>query len=146
MTTVKYQANIETPTTHTGYLVDNTKSVPMDPNNRDYQEVQVWIGEGNTPEDAYTQVEVGEYNTQTGVLGKYDEINSSTIIFNTVEYNSGTTDQNIFTTNIAKLNDLAPGTTLIHYTSSNIKTYLDIDEFKELLNLASVQRESILDS
>ena len=59
--TVKYQANIETPTTYTGYLVNGTMNVPLDPENGHYQMVQAWINEGNTPEPAYTQEELDEY-------------------------------------------------------------------------------------
>ncbi len=59
--TVKYQADIETPTTYTGYLVNDTKNVPMSQRNRDYREVQEWIAEGNIPEDAYTSQELTDY-------------------------------------------------------------------------------------
>ena len=34
-----------------GYFVNGTMSVPLDENNTDYQEVQKWIAEGNTPEE-----------------------------------------------------------------------------------------------
>ena len=38
--------------TLTGYFVNGTMSVPLDPANTDYQAVQEWIAEGNTPEEA----------------------------------------------------------------------------------------------
>lgn len=60
--TVKYRAEIETPTTYTGYLVDGKKSVPMAEGNRDYKAVQVWIAKGNIPEPAYTQQELDNAN------------------------------------------------------------------------------------
>ncbi len=59
--TVKNQAGIDNPTVLTGYLVDGNMSVPLDDGNRHYQEVQVWIAEGNIPEDAYTQAELNQY-------------------------------------------------------------------------------------
>ncbi len=146
MTTVKYQAQIETPTSYTGYLVDDIMNVPMDTQNRDYQEVQVWIGEGNTPEEAYTQDELNAYETQTNVTDKYAEINSNTIVYHTVEYYSGTDAQNVMVTNIAKLNEMPAESTLIQFTATGMKTYLNIDDFKEMLMLASEQQETILDS
>lgn len=33
-----------------GYLVNGSITVPNDPGNRHYREVQAWIAEGNTPE------------------------------------------------------------------------------------------------
>ena len=36
----------------TGYLINNTTTVPLDTANRHYQEVLVWIAEGNTPTEA----------------------------------------------------------------------------------------------
>ena len=38
--------------TLTGYFVNGTMSVPLDPDNTDYQAVQEWVAEGNTPEEA----------------------------------------------------------------------------------------------
>ena len=61
MNTVKYQADIETPTVPTGYLVDGKMSVPLVEGNRHFREVQEWIAEGNTPEDAYTTAELDAY-------------------------------------------------------------------------------------
>jgi len=40
-----------------GYLVNGVRSVPNDPNNRDYQAVQDWITEGNTPDPEFTPAE-----------------------------------------------------------------------------------------
>jgi len=61
MISVKYIAEIETPTVYTGYLVDGTMIVPMDTLNRHYKLVQEWIAEGNTPEPAYTKKEMEEH-------------------------------------------------------------------------------------
>ena len=58
---VKYIAEIETPNVVVGYLVDNIKHVPMSEGNRDYQEVQVWISEGNIPEEAFTFEQLQSY-------------------------------------------------------------------------------------
>jgi hypothetical protein len=38
--------------TLTGYFVNGTMSVPLDEFNTDYQAVQEWLAEGNTPEEA----------------------------------------------------------------------------------------------
>lgn len=48
--TVKIQGN--------GYLVNDVMSVPNDSRNTDYQAVQEWIAEGNTPEPEFTQAEL----------------------------------------------------------------------------------------
>ena len=61
METVKYIAEIETPEVLTGYLVDGTKTVPIDDGNRDYIEVQAWIAEGNTPELPFSFEELQSY-------------------------------------------------------------------------------------
>jgi len=61
MNTVKYMADIETPTDYTGYLVDDYMYVPLDQDNRHYKMVQDWISEGNTPQPAYTQDELDAY-------------------------------------------------------------------------------------
>lgn len=45
ITTVKLTPN-------NGYIVNNSISVPPDPGNSLYQEVQAWIAAGNTPEAA----------------------------------------------------------------------------------------------
>ena len=59
--TVKLQADIDNPTVVTGYLVDGNKHVPIADGNRDYQEVQEWIAEGNIPDPAFTQQELDDY-------------------------------------------------------------------------------------
>jgi prolyl oligopeptidase PreP (S9A serine peptidase family) len=41
-----------------GYLVDDTKSVPLAEGNRDYQEVQKYIEDGGIVEEAYTAEEL----------------------------------------------------------------------------------------
>lgn len=38
--------------TLTGYFVNGTMSVPINPANTDYQAVQKWVAEGNQPEPA----------------------------------------------------------------------------------------------
>lgn len=40
-----------------GYLVNGVKFVPDDPANSDYQEVQDWVTEGNTPDPEFTDAE-----------------------------------------------------------------------------------------
>ena len=40
------------------YLVNNLISVPKDPANSDYQKVQKWIEEGNTPQPEFTEEEL----------------------------------------------------------------------------------------
>ena len=41
-----------------GYLVNDIMSVPNDSANREYQLIQAWITEGNTPEPEFTQAEL----------------------------------------------------------------------------------------
>ncbi len=65
ITTVKYQADIQTPTTYTGYIVNGSKSVPMAQGNRDYREVQKWMTRGNIPQPAYTSQQLEEYTINT---------------------------------------------------------------------------------
>ncbi len=38
--------------TLTGYLMNGNKYVPLDPANRDYQEIQEWVAAGNTITEA----------------------------------------------------------------------------------------------
>ena len=49
-----------------GYLVNGTMSVPNDPANRHYTQVQEWIAEGNTPAPEFTALEI-EANIQQGI-------------------------------------------------------------------------------
>ena len=56
METVKYLAEIATPTDYTSYLVDNKYYTPID-----NKAVEEWIAEGNTPEDAFTFEELQAY-------------------------------------------------------------------------------------
>lgn len=41
-----------------GYLLNGTMSVPNDPLNSEYQLIQEWIKQGNTPEPEFTQEEL----------------------------------------------------------------------------------------
>ena len=47
---VKLQSN--------GYLLNSSMSVPNDSGNREYQLIQEWIADGNTPEPEFTQDEL----------------------------------------------------------------------------------------
>ncbi len=61
---LKYMADIETPDEHYGYVSDQT-FIPLDPNNRDYDEIQVWISEGNEIDPSYTEEELSVFeNTE----------------------------------------------------------------------------------
>ncbi len=60
--TVEYQAEIESPNKHIGYLIDGVINVPLAEGNRYYTQVQEWIEEGNTPEEAFSQEEIDTYN------------------------------------------------------------------------------------
>ncbi len=60
--TVKYLAEIETPTEYTGYFVNSIYSVPLHGgSNPSSKNIEAWIVEGNTPEEAYTQAEIDEH-------------------------------------------------------------------------------------
>ncbi len=67
--TVKNRANLREPDILIGYMVDGIKQVPLDAGNTDYMEVQEWIAEGNIPEEAYTQAELGVH-TKSVEVGK----------------------------------------------------------------------------
>lgn len=48
--------------TLTGYLdTDIGAYIPIAASNKDYQAVLAWIGQGNTPDPAYTQTEIDAY-------------------------------------------------------------------------------------
>jgi len=81
MKTVKYIANIETPTDYTGYIVDNTMQVPLDQDNRHYKMVQDWIAEGNTPEPAYTQDELDAYAKAKAKSDMEDALEAITVTY-----------------------------------------------------------------
>jgi len=53
---------------NSGYLINGNISVPKDPTNRNYTQVQDWLSEGNTPEPAdvppeptYSQLRAAAY-------------------------------------------------------------------------------------
>ena len=60
---VKEQRNIETNELQ-GYLINNLIYVPLDKNNRYYQEIQQWINQGNKIEPAFTEEERLKYFKQ----------------------------------------------------------------------------------
>ncbi len=72
--TVKHRALISTPDDYMGYVVNGNMYIPIDDNNVDYQEVQVWIDNGNTPEPAFTEEELADYSKINKIKMKNREI------------------------------------------------------------------------
>ena len=60
---VKEQRDIET-NALTGYIINDTIYVPIDPANRHYQEIQEWIKQGGIIEQAFTEAERLEHFKQ----------------------------------------------------------------------------------
>ncbi len=111
ITTVKYQANIQTPTTYTGYIVNGTKSVPMAQGNRDYREVQKWIAEGNTPEDAYTQQEIDDAAVEMTYQELKTQLQSLTIDFMGHTFSGSQEQQNFVVVMLTKIEGENPNAT-----------------------------------
>ncbi len=143
--TCKYQANIETPTTYTGYLVDGGKSVPMDTNNRDYQEVQLWIAEGNTPEDAYIQQELDDYATQQAVNDTQQAVNNITVLYNGFTYSGSEEAQAQMTTAMQVLAGKGDTKTRNFADVDGVQHKLNRDDFDNLLDMIEPLYENITD-
>ncbi len=111
ITTVKNQANIESPYILTGYLVDGNKNVPLDTQNRDYQEVQAWIVEGNTPEDAYTQQELDDYDVEFTYSELVQSLESLTIDFMGHTFSGSTESQAYMVSMLTKIEGSNPNAT-----------------------------------
>ena len=79
--TVKEQRDIET-NELTGYLVNGSMYVPVEPSNTHYKEVQDWISQGNTPEPAYTDQDRIDYfiNKRTNELKQIRQSKVDSII------------------------------------------------------------------
>ena len=73
---VKLQAEIDNPEVIMGYLVDDDLSVPLDPGNSEFQMVQQWISNGNTPHPAYTPQELYDHNKEKEKEKIKDEMNN----------------------------------------------------------------------
>ena len=43
-----------------GYLLNGTMSVPKADGNRDYEEIKLWLSEGNVPEPEFTEEELAQ--------------------------------------------------------------------------------------
>jgi len=53
ITNAKYNKNEQNENVSINCIIDNKKSsVPLDPDNRHYQEIQEWVAEGNKIEEA----------------------------------------------------------------------------------------------
>ncbi len=80
---VKYTADIDTPDVYQGYFMNNESHVPFAPGNRDYDEIQIWISEGNTPDDPYTPEELAAWadletlNKYNSMVAEGEELNQS---------------------------------------------------------------------
>lgn len=145
MKTVKYKANIATPTTYTGYLVDGTKNVPMAEGNKGYQEVQTWISEGNTPEDAYTQAELDAYAQSQIIVNEQIALNNIVVFYNGSSYSGSPDKQSEMVTAMAKLEGKNDNKTQKWYTEEGIKVNLNRDDLDNLLDMIEPLQEDILD-
>lgn len=74
ITTVKLTPN-------NGYIVNNSISVPPDPANSLYQEVQAWIAAGNTPEPADASIDDPGDVARTGARGWFTDNPSGKLLF-----------------------------------------------------------------
>ena len=50
-----------------GYLLNGTMSVPKADGNRDYEDIKLWLSEGNIPEPEFTEEELKQQELQAKV-------------------------------------------------------------------------------
>lgn len=60
-----------------GYLLNGTMSVPKADGNRDYEDIKVWLSEGNTPEPEFTEEELAQQAIDKQIQ-KYQQYLTST--------------------------------------------------------------------
>ena len=142
--TVKYQANIETPTTYTGYLVDSIKNVPLAPGNRDYQEVQLWIAEGNIPEDAWTQQELDATNEQQSQQSIKAAVAAIRVTYKDKIYSGSEQEQSKIITSMQVLAGKGDTKTRNFFTVDREKVSLTRDDFDNLLTKIELAFEAIV--
>ena len=143
--TVKYQANIETPNVVTGYLVDGIKNVPLAQGNRDYQEVQLWIAEGNIPEDAWTQQELNAADEQQCQQSIKASIAAIRVTYNDKIYSGSEQEQSKIITSMQVLAGKGDTKTRNFFTVDREKVSLTRDDFDNLLDKIELSFEAITD-
>ncbi len=146
MTTVKYIANIDTPTDYIGYLVDGSINVPMDSKNRDYREVQNWIAEGNTPEDAYTQEELDahvEDMTWQELLNSLDDL---TIEFMDHTFSGSQEQQSFVVAMLTKIEGENPNSTRnIYAIDGRTRVPMSKSDMLDFMTEVDIAQEAITD-
>ncbi len=142
--TVKNKADINNPTVLTGYLVDGNMNVPLSQGNRHYREVQKWIAEGNTPEDAYTQQQLDEYDVEFTYSELMAELENLTIEFMDHTFSGNTEMQAYVVSMLTKIEGSSPqatrniyaidGRTRVPMTKSNMLDFMtDVDIAQEAI-------------
>ncbi len=142
--TVKYEAELNASTVIIGYLVNGVKHVPMDDANRDYVIVQEWIGEGNTPEPAYTQAELDAYAIQANNSKIDARINNLTVTVGGKDYSGSPKIQGELAFAIQVLTDKTAGETLSRRAIDGSINELELDDFKALEVAISDKQEALL--
>ena len=143
--TVKNQADIDNPTVLTGYLVNGNMNVPLDDGNRHYQEVQVWIAEGNTPEEAYTQQELDAHTEDVVYSTMEEDVAAIVVVYNGHTYSGSRDAQNNMNTAMLKLEGKGDTKTQNWYTVDRVKQKLTRDDFDNLLDMIEPLMEDITD-
>ena len=158
--TVKYIAEIETPTVNTGYLVNGTRSTTIGSGDRYEVGVDEWMAENigteevpeyRVPEEAYTQAQLDQYIINDAKSTMDAQVNAITVDYipanDTVSYTfSGSyQSQNEMTAHMQVLFGKADTVTRNYFTVDKQKVKLSRDDFDNLLDMIEPIFETITD-
>ncbi len=142
--TVKNQADIDNPMTITGYFVDGIKNVPVSQSNKDYREVQAWIADGNTPEDAYTQQEIDDANVEITYQELKTQLQNLTIDFMGHTFSGSQEQQNFVVAMLTKIEGEIPQATRnIYAIDGRTKVPMTKTNMLDFMTAVDIAQEAI---
>ena len=139
--TCKYVAEIETPTTHTGYLVNGNIHISM---GADTSNVEDWITEGNTPDPAYAQAELDNYQVEFTYQELVEQINNLEVIYDGHTFSGNTEAQSFIVSMLTKIEGESPQSTRnIYAIDGRTKVPMTKTSLMELITIIDIAQEAI---
>ena len=153
--TVKYLANIETPTVYTGYLVNGARITDIGSGDRYEVGVDEWMSgnigtelepEYRVPEDAYTFEQLDTHQIQKSIADKVTQVNAIIVEYLGFSYSGSEDNQTKMVTAMQVLEGKNDVHTRNFKDINGIMHKLTRDDFDNLLGLIEPIYETITDS